>query len=801
MFESRTRLPVIFGLLLAAALSSLARAMPIAREENQAVSNVPSAFQSLTLRGEWLGWRRHSPPLAPITSPPIPGSTSDQHYQGVARSPRTGRAPILYVTRSARVDEPDNLGSLLVIRLGSRNQLGERLRSNRLGDEETKNTVPPAGDQVIKNISFTDYQHPDGIQMVGDILAIPLEAPKEGMGLPEGKVVFFDCSDPENPVQLSYELDSPSQSVGVLGITKLPDEHFLLVTSFGEGEELNFFRSTETSFFEPGFDFLLHGIVNAADVDGFFRTGKTTPQTLNLVNQTDGRIFMVGSSNSRKTAPFLNGRDEMFLYEVTGFEEGAAIAVKQRDRIRHKSLRSKGNFVVAWDPLIDVGAIAIGVCAVTALAPLCGVAIGLEVALSDNFSKQEANFNASGGAYVTPTGELLYYSTSYYNLGEDNIGRMAEFRHRLVSRSTTCGPQFRPNHLGGPHFIEEASALQLDGEVYFIEPWVDMFEDECFNCRKSGGFCTVNDSCNPNKASVMMDRPDQHDDRFDDFKDLDGREGLFGDKGFNDRLTSFRFCGTAGTRLTLYDDDGYEEGNADNFVRHGTDSVIQVGNVGSDFNDEATSARIDIVGAQPPREYAWNLGRDDFFECVPPDYDECKVLKGGKSVIFEAGCGASTNFVQMLFAGQIVGTIINVLNIPPVIELARLSSHSIDDDEKVTLFGSWSDVCAIGHRVKVFWGDGAQSSQDFAPSTEGSLEFTHEYDEDDRTYTITLLVSDDDDTTTADLKVIVGDGSDEGDDDNDGDDDDDDRDQDDPSAPLLPAPPPDPEPPVNNGRE
>jgi len=62
-------------------------------EENLALDNVTLAFDLLTYQGEWLGFHMG---VAPDTYPP-PG---DEHFQGIARSPRTGISPIFYVTRS-----------------------------------------------------------------------------------------------------------------------------------------------------------------------------------------------------------------------------------------------------------------------------------------------------------------------------------------------------------------------------------------------------------------------------------------------------------------------------------------------------------------------------------------------------------------------------------------------------------------------------------------------------------------------------------------------------------------------------
>jgi hypothetical protein len=207
--------------------------------------------------------------------------------------------------------------------------------------------------------------------------------------------------------------------------------------------------------------------------------------------------------------------------------------------------------------------------------------------------KIQGNFLASGGAYISPSGELLYYGTNHFNKGPGNTVKMVELRHIYVSRTGTCGPQFRENHLGGPYNVSEGSSLNLTGTAYVIEPWVMMFQHDNFK-----------------GISVMMDFPDQYLDNYNDFPFLDGRLGECAPakQGFNDAMTSFIWCGPPGSVLRIYDDDSYDpNGNAGYLECPGTGSVVLVHDVRNlpsgvswlgdeisepDFNDEATSARI-----------------------------------------------------------------------------------------------------------------------------------------------------------------------------------------------------------------
>jgi hypothetical protein len=82
-------------------------------------------------------------------------------------------------------DDPANL---LVVRLGSRDKNVERLRSNRLHrDRDISDTAPPSVDTVVSfftydgsAVGFPNYGHAGGLQVVDNILVVPLEAPYGG---------------------------------------------------------------------------------------------------------------------------------------------------------------------------------------------------------------------------------------------------------------------------------------------------------------------------------------------------------------------------------------------------------------------------------------------------------------------------------------------------------------------------------------------------------------------------------------------------------------------------------------------
>ena len=136
------------GVLMAS--MSVVPARPSVMEFNPEVEDVPEAVRLLAFTGEWLGCHMGS------ATDRIPdGVPNAWHIQGIARAPRVGDAPYLYITSSGELRPSiDNFSKtskaeLLVVHMASRNRVGERLRSNRLdGDHETVNTQPRSSDRV-----------------------------------------------------------------------------------------------------------------------------------------------------------------------------------------------------------------------------------------------------------------------------------------------------------------------------------------------------------------------------------------------------------------------------------------------------------------------------------------------------------------------------------------------------------------------------------------------------------------------------------------------------------------------------
>jgi hypothetical protein len=463
--------------------------------------------------------------------------------------------------------------------MGSRDKDGERFRSNRLKkDKGVDDTAAPAEDIGLQvyhfdgvttdnlGTTFPKYRHPGGVQVIDDILVVPMECgcdcdwglyncDKEWCDEP-GLTLFDVGIDPQHPTLLLHEEFDFDHGLGVVGVAKVlasdfPDDpenekigKYLFVLTWGDSAKVKFawsdtddLRSTTAITLE---EFEWHESSLGSD-SGTWREW----QTLNFVREKNGALYVIGADNT--TAYLQGGDDYIGLFKVH-IDKLSADGID--DAIEYVNQR--------------------------------------HLHLADHWKTNVANLgdlDAASGAYVSPTGQLMVYTADHkgYKKEGNHIIEMGEFRNIEVSHTGTCGLHF-PMDLGGPYDVNEGEILTLYIGLYYIEPWVHMFAETNFSNR-----------------TLMLDWVDQENDIEDhwrDFKKLSGWPfypcGVVVYKtGFNDTLKSFKFCGPSGSTLELFDDDGFKVGNTSYPAVAGTGIVISDSDTANeDFECEATSARI-----------------------------------------------------------------------------------------------------------------------------------------------------------------------------------------------------------------
>ncbi|MFN0069070.1 MAG: hypothetical protein ACKVYV_15720 [Limisphaerales bacterium] len=511
----KNRLP--FLLLLAALATPLEAA--VTRENPEALPDFRSQFMALDNRAELLGFHLNGFPGAS-------GSLADTatHYQGIVRRPGRG-VPIFFVARAGMGD--GDQGGILVVRMGSRSSDGERLRSNRLRkDQKSWDTEPPDLDRVVHQWK-PGWKHVGGLALVGDVLAVPLEDPVGSQGGLEGAVWFYDVAEPTAPRRLRHlNVEYETHKAGVAGLTRLPDRHFLLAVTWGEGKQVKFYRSTHDSLLDTACRWERISTWESGDLvsekaDDKWPTGKTSFQGLAL-HTSQAEVYLVGTRNTSELTPFEPGHDEATPFRITGWEAGSTkVTVRQ----------------IASPRRFDCN------------APYGDVGITRDV--------YNANFLAGACTHVTPAGELLLYAIEHYDWGAGGSVRLVEFRHADIARPD--GPRYGPQaELPVPAFLPLGThtVALTNVALHGLRPWIQLYDDDDFRGQR-----------------LTIDRADENREDYQDLGKIDGS----GD-GFNDRTSALRWWAPIGWQVKLYDSDNFGTDDA-TLTLPGTGAVGAIANL------------------------------------------------------------------------------------------------------------------------------------------------------------------------------------------------------------------------------
>jgi len=566
------------------------------------LSDVEGQMRALTENAAALGFH--------IGGSPDPSGC--RHYQAITRVDRADGVPFFLVTRSGVTPEiplcDDELccddsdgetrhGHLIVFKMGSRDRNGERLRSNRLLEGvHVDDTPPPLEDKATiyftivggdatdpdparrPNLVFQDgegfvprvYEHPGGMQLIGTMLAIAVESPRQFPSFcsacfifpnpPEAcdicfnyerapfptVVMFFDVSNPEAPVfrsQFAPTLSdgTPFAKLGVVGVTPLPGGRYLMVVAGGEEpENFYFYRSTIGDLSSPDLAWeLVSETTPAPDTED-------AHQTLNFLREgnIDGPLFLAGI---RGHAAF-GDRDRIDLYrvlcETPDCEPGEQIDLPVVVNSRRITPRPN----TAGDRL--------------------------------------ANLAAGSGLHISPSGELIMYATEHDNDGPDDTVKVGEWRHIDVVRGGS--PTLLPSVLLNEEFVvAEGRSTDLRGraEPPITKAWMELFHEVDF-----GG---------PNFRSlfVVADYDDYDLDDFDDFFMLEAQFANpapalppFEDFVHSDKARSLKWFAPVGCSIATIN---FEDGVVRARILEGAGVTMEVADLSQTFPD--MDQKIDAV--------------------------------------------------------------------------------------------------------------------------------------------------------------------------------------------------------------
>lgn len=799
---------VVSMLVLGVAVALAIATPPGGRAASPGVANPPGvsfvasaeqAIRVLSRRPDALGFSREG----------LRAGTLCKHYQGMARTNGADGTPHLLLTKSGNTSicvlQNDEPGYFFSAALGSRNKAGERLGTNLLPYGSSGFSAYPqplatfAEDKIVRELVFDGddlpaYRHPGGMQVVGDVVAIGAEEPFNGE-TSRATIVFIDVSDPAHPTYLTRfdppDLTDPPCVAGsatypacLLGIDLTGDFNsafgtdpvgmtavknadgtccrYLMIAAGGEGNrQVRFFLSrpdsgsTTTTLKSPAL--------------AWDQVGRYSEGTLERCMEHDW-----------PTAGLIQGgQHQMLNFVREGSLDGQLYLVGgRRDGIIANPLA---------DEYLDLYRVNLTSGGVPAPCPLTHVIS--KIVSEDSWATEEevSSLAAAAGVYVSPTGELIVYSTrheakilSFGGLTLQDHVPVGEYRDTALVADGS--PTLHPSaELDGPFSVDEGSAVQLTGRgtQALQKAFVQLFED--------GGVGSSLPGALDDDEWISIEWETRNDDAFGDLDQLGG-----GASEIWDNAGSLRWYAPVGCTISAndYPTRSDEWPGPDTVLLRGTGQMVQDGDLEGFDITRSSSSPLPLAPVLPgetaetvdidddiegvtfaddcaayyaaPISLAWDLQPDGSFETTGASVPFSAVTFDGPSTrVVNARAKHPTDPTER-GEGPVMPVPVTIRNVAPVIG----SSSIVDSLGRsvasggvairglpVTLSVDFTDPgrpdTQTGH---VSWGDGTTSTafDVFTGATggvTGRLRQAHVFTQ-AGTFTVVATITDDDDGAT-----------------------------------------------------
>ena len=130
------------------------------------------------------------------------------------------------------------------------------------------------------------------------------------------QVMFFDVSDPMNPVKLPSVIDRPGKTAGAVGIVRQANGKWLAMVGDGDNNNIDLYVEGDDGSFSLVASWGKQELLKDAGVEG----GYKSYQNMNVLLQSDGQIFMVCTALSS----MFMGSDYFDLFSVLPSGNGRA---------------------------------------------------------------------------------------------------------------------------------------------------------------------------------------------------------------------------------------------------------------------------------------------------------------------------------------------------------------------------------------------------------------------------------------------------------------------------------------------
>lgn len=226
------------------------------------------------------------------------------HFQGIQRLQNKN----YLVVSGSNTNEPTS--NLFIIKMDSQSAAGD-WTSNILDGK-----VPPPGDSVVKALSIDSLLwHAGGLSALGEILAVPVYGSKPL----HGKILFYDMKNPEKPQKLDIEIDRPGRKAYAVALTQLPNDFYLATVLSGRDHLprlLDFYLSQSKNFLEGFHPDPVTWLASEVQARAIQDKNFSDFQSIALIFQSDGRLFLAGFHNTIPSLRVIPGKDYGDLFDV-----------------------------------------------------------------------------------------------------------------------------------------------------------------------------------------------------------------------------------------------------------------------------------------------------------------------------------------------------------------------------------------------------------------------------------------------------------------------------------------------------
>lgn len=371
--------------------------------KKETILDVVKAFDNIPLSGDFTPLISHSILRSADVYNPYDPNDFDRdagrkrHFQGVVRS-LDGK--FLFISGGDHTHNP-KVAQIFVCSL----EVNSGSQKSELGIEPmTINSTVG----VLTEIFVVDcgrFWHNGGISSFGNVLILPLESdgylPKQKMKTAESVIKFYDVTSPLKPTHLGIDIIREGTNAGTASIVRLENGYYLCAVWTDSdptpGEAIDFYISNSTNL-----------------KDGFFSSERRyfhskahhrmrpKYQSIKLILQDDGELFMIGTDNSWALSPIPSwkGKNRARLY-----------------KINFNRSHAKPSAFSSFTPSMEV---------------IRGT--------DDTIFKSGGNrynFNGAAGIYITPEKTLALYASHHRTYDDGNVIPCTEFYPGFLKTNIT----------------------------------------------------------------------------------------------------------------------------------------------------------------------------------------------------------------------------------------------------------------------------------------------------------------------------------------------------------------------------